>query len=74
LEENRPGLGAHLYQSLGGRIPVTGVAKPQYLGAENVQEIARASNLYISASLDKAFRKQSIMSFQCMGRTGFPRC
>jgi deoxyribonuclease V len=52
LEENRPGLGAYLYQSLDGRVPVIGVAKSRYLGAENVQEIARGKSkrpLYISA-------------------------
>ena len=52
LEENQPGLGAHLYQSLDGRVPVIGVAKSRYLGAENVQEIARGKSkrpLYISA-------------------------
>ena len=52
LEKDRPGLGAHLYQSLDDRIPVIGVAKTRYLGAENVQEIARGKSkqpLYISA-------------------------
>jgi deoxyribonuclease V len=52
LEENRPGLGAHLYQSLDGRVAVIGVAKTRYLGATNVQEITRGKSkqpLYISA-------------------------
>src|SRR5262249_37080476 len=52
LEENRPGLGAHLYQSLDGRVAVIGVAKTRYLGAAGVQEIARGTSkqpLYISA-------------------------
>jgi len=52
LEENRPGLGAHLYHSLDGRVPVIGVAKSRYLGAVNVQELARGKSkrhLYISA-------------------------
>ena len=52
LEENRPGLGAHLYHSLDGRVPIIGVAKSRYLGAVNVQELARGKSkqpLYISA-------------------------
>src|SRR5215813_9731673 len=52
LEENRPGLGAHLYQSLDGRASIIGVAKTRYLGATNVQEITRGKSkqpLYISA-------------------------
>jgi deoxyribonuclease V len=53
LEKNRPGLGAHLYTSLDGRIPIIGVAKTRYFGAENVQEIVRGKSnrpLYISAA------------------------
>src|SRR5262245_40063803 len=52
LEENRPGLGAHLYQSLDGRASIIGVAKTRYLGADNVQEVARGKSkqpLYVSA-------------------------
>jgi len=52
LEQNRPGLGAHLYDSLDGRVSVIGVAKTRYLGAGSVQEIARGKSrrpLYISA-------------------------
>jgi len=52
LEENRPGLGAHLYQSLDGRVAVIGVAKSRYVGATNVQQITRGKSkqpLYISA-------------------------
>src|SRR5262245_105097 len=52
LEENRPGLGAHLYQALEGRVAVIGVAKSRYLVAENVQVIVRGKSkqpLYISA-------------------------
>src|SRR5882724_5886996 len=51
LDENRPGLGAHLYQSLDGSVPVIGVAKTRYFGADNVQEIVRGKSkrpLYIS--------------------------
>jgi deoxyribonuclease V len=53
VEKARPGLGAHLYQSLDGRVSVIGVAKTRYVGAENVMEIARGRSrhpLYISAA------------------------
>jgi deoxyribonuclease V len=53
LEKDRPGLGAHLYTSLESRIPVIGVAKTRYVGAENAQEIVRGKSkqpLYISAA------------------------
>jgi deoxyribonuclease V len=33
LGENRPGLGARLYDTLGGKIPVVGVAKAPFAGA-----------------------------------------
>ena len=52
LDENRPGLGAHLYESLEGGTPVIGVAKTRYVGATDVQEITRGKSkqlLYISA-------------------------
>jgi deoxyribonuclease V len=52
LEKNRPGLGAHLHESFDGRVPVIGVAKTRYLGADNAQEITRGNckrPLYISA-------------------------
>jgi deoxyribonuclease V len=52
LEKNRPGLGAHLYAALDSAVPVIGVAKTRYWGAEDAQEIARGKSkrpLYISA-------------------------
>jgi deoxyribonuclease V len=33
-DESRPGLGAHLYEALGKRVPVVGVAKTQFLSAK----------------------------------------
>ena len=66
LEDDRPGLGAHLYHSLDGRIPVIGVAKSDYLGAENVQQIIRGKSkqpLYISAvGLDLAEAAEHVQS------------
>jgi deoxyribonuclease V len=53
LEKDRPGLGAHLYTSLDGRVSVIGVAKTRYFSAENAQEIVRGKSkrpLYISAA------------------------
>lgn len=37
----RPGLGAHLYEALGRRIPVVGVAKTAFAGVENCAAVAR---------------------------------
>ena len=52
LEQNRPGLGAYLYESFDSRVSVIGVAKTRYLGAECVQEVVRGKSrqpLYVSA-------------------------
>jgi deoxyribonuclease V len=37
--ESRPGLGAHLYQSLGKLVPVIGVAKSIFRGATNAEAV-----------------------------------
>jgi deoxyribonuclease V len=50
--EGDPGLGAHLYEALGGRSAVVGVAKTRYAGARAVAEVLRGgsrSPLYISS-------------------------
>ncbi|WP_236605100.1 endonuclease V [Sandaracinus amylolyticus] len=52
LDEDRPGLGARLYEALGATIPVVGVAKTEYRGATRVIEVCRGeskSPLYVSA-------------------------
>jgi deoxyribonuclease V len=52
LDENRPGLGAYLYESFDGRVQVIGVAKTRYSGADDMQKIERGNSkrpLYISA-------------------------
>lgn len=43
LGENHPGLGAHLHQTLGGKLPVVGVAKNQYKEAPGVEVLRGGS-------------------------------
>jgi deoxyribonuclease V len=43
-DENTPGLGAHLYQAMGQRIPVIGVAKTRFAGADAAREIMRSNS------------------------------
>jgi deoxyribonuclease V len=38
---DRPGLGAHLYEALGRAIPVVGIAKTAFAGAESCAGVAR---------------------------------
>jgi deoxyribonuclease V len=40
-DSNKPGLGAHLYQALGERTAVVGVAKTKFEGAESASEVVR---------------------------------
>lgn len=51
--ERHPGLGAHLYRALDGKVPVVGVAKTRFEGAESVAvPVLRggsASPLYVTA-------------------------
>lgn len=37
----RPGLGAHLYEALGRRVPVVGIAKTAFAGVESCDAVAR---------------------------------
>lgn len=51
LAPDRPGLGAHLYDALGGAIPVIGVAKNPFVGAAAI-EVLRGTSLrplYVTA-------------------------
>src|SRR5262245_60602331 len=52
--EDRPGLGAHLYEALGRRIPVVGVAKTQFLSAKLAVAVRRSENssrpLFVTAA------------------------
>lgn len=51
--EQRPGLGAHLYQALGEKVAVIGVAKTRYPGATRAQELRRGTSrspFYVTAA------------------------
>jgi deoxyribonuclease V len=61
--EQRPGLGQHLYEALGGRVPVVGVAKTRFAGvAPQVAPVRRGQSqnpLYITSAglpVDEAAR------------------
>jgi len=51
LAADRPGLGAHLYESLGGTTPVIGVAKTAFAGATAIEVLRGTSTrpLYVTA-------------------------
>ncbi len=52
-DESRPGLGAHLHQALGGKIPVIGAAKTKFHGAGQACEVLRGESrrpLYVTAA------------------------
>jgi deoxyribonuclease V len=42
---DKPGLGAHLHQALGGRTAVIGVAKTRFRGAEDACQVFRGTSL-----------------------------
>ena len=49
----KPGLGAHLYQALGERTPVVGIAKTKFKGADSASEVIRGKStrpLFITAA------------------------
>jgi deoxyribonuclease V len=51
--ENRPGLGAHLYETLGEQTPVIGVAKSIFGGATNAEAVLRGRSkrpLFVTAA------------------------
>lgn len=52
LGDDRPGLGAHLYEALGRRVAVIGVAKTRFAGAEAEAVLRGGSRrpLYVSAA------------------------
>lgn len=52
-EDGRKGLGAHLYDSLGGRVPVIGVAKTAFHGSPHAIAVYRGNSqrpLYVTAA------------------------
>ncbi len=51
--EGRPGLGAHLFQALGGAVPVIGVAKTPFAGSAHALAVRRPGSerpLFITAA------------------------
>jgi deoxyribonuclease V len=54
LGDARPGLGAHLWEALGQSVPIVGVAKTKFDGAEGVQhEVTRGQSkrpLYVTSA------------------------
>jgi deoxyribonuclease V len=53
LASRRAGLGGHLYIALGARIPVVGVAKSEFKGAQQTQQVFRGRSrrpLYVTAA------------------------
>ena len=52
-EDGRKGLGAHLFESLGGRVPVIGVAKSAFKGSPHAVAVQRGDSqraLYVTAA------------------------
>jgi deoxyribonuclease V len=52
LDAGTPGLGAHLYEQLGARVPVIGIAKSAYRGSEFAQAVLRGRSrrpLFVTA-------------------------
>ena len=65
LGEDRPGLGAHLYEAFSGRVPVIGVAKTRFVGAEGepVQRGGSQRPLYVSAAgMDRSMSAQFLQA------------
>lgn len=65
LGEEKPGLGAHLYEALAHRVPVIGVAKSRFAGAAGEAVLRSGSRrpLYVSAAgLDPATAARLIHS------------
>jgi deoxyribonuclease V len=65
LAEAKPGLGAHLWTALGERVPVVGVAKTRFDGAESVQsEVLRGQSqkpLYVtSAGIERSAAAEGV--------------
>jgi deoxyribonuclease V len=53
LDDDKPGLGAHLYGALKQAVPVIGIAKTAYRGSTNAQAVQRGASqrpLYVTAA------------------------
>ncbi len=67
----RPGLGRHLFESLGGKVPVIGVAKSEYRGSTRVEVLRGRSKrpLYVtSAGMDPVDAAERIRSMHGTAR------
>ncbi|MCL2714231.1 MAG: hypothetical protein FWD68_06490 [Alphaproteobacteria bacterium] len=64
LAKDRPGLGAHLYNRLAGRVPVVGVAKTAFRGNDCAIQVTRGFSthpLYVtSIGIDPAVAAASV--------------
>jgi deoxyribonuclease V len=67
---DRPGLGRHLYDALGGRVAVVGVAKTAFTGADPVEVVRGGrSPLYVTAAgLDPAWCAARVREMQGSAR------
>jgi deoxyribonuclease V len=53
LDEGKPGLGAHLYEALGHKVPIVGVAKTGFKGSVHACPVLRGSSkrpLYVTSA------------------------
>jgi Deoxyinosine 3''endonuclease (endonuclease V) len=70
--ESRPGLGAHLYHALNAKVPVVGVAKTKFHGADCVCEVIRGVSkrpLFITAAgVQKELAAQHVRSMHGKNR------
>lgn len=68
LGEERPGLGAHLFEALGRRVPVVGVAKTAFAGATGALEVCRGASkqpLFVTAAgMDAAVAADHVRAMQ----------
>jgi deoxyribonuclease V len=66
--DDRPGLGAHLFEALGGSVPVIGVAKTAFAGATHAIAVRRGSSeraLWITAAgIDPRLAAQLVASMR----------
>lgn len=66
--DRRPGLGARLFDALGGRIPVVGIAKTPFAGSDFAKLVHRASSkrpLYVTAAgMDEALAANNVQTMK----------
>ena len=72
----RAGLGAHLYQALGERTVVVGVAKSRFVGAtDGFRSTAGAAGRRCTSPRRESARRRPRVGWRgCMAPSGFPRC